>query len=138
MGSWGDKMYEANQNEHVEKIIDVILSFPLPATYNKILVEQIAGCTVGVEQYHDCLKLLFKPSIGLKMFPLQIPTLLQGCQIFKESGPISCQLFVEKGYIVQFEIVDMGGNTIDWDFFWHNISNAIYDVEYGASDDFLS
>ncbi len=52
----------------------------------------------------------------MRAFPLGIPTLLQDGQVLKDSGPILFSLFVEKRYVVQFEVVDMGLNEIDWEF----------------------
>ena len=128
-------MHKTDQEELVNRLVDYIVSFDLPACYKKILIKQISGSAVKIEQYTDCFKLLFEPRYDVELLPLEIPPLLQGCQILKDSGPISCQLFVEKGYVVQFEVVDMGGNPIEWDFFWANISNAIFDVDYNKKAD---
>lgn len=111
-----------------QDLIDFMLTFPLPRNFKKILQEQVASATFSVEHYEDCFKILFKSKESVKTFPAWTPTLLQSCQLLKDSGPFVCQLFVEKGYIVQFEVVDMGLIKIDWDYFW--LHEPIFDIEY--------
>ena len=118
-----------NERDTALALIDFFRSFPLPAHYKKILLEQLSACTFFVEQYDDCFKILFRCEPLVDTFPLYLPTLLQGCQMYKNNGPISCQLFIENGYVTQFEVVDMGLNKIDWDFFWS--SSAVFDIDYG-------
>lgn len=117
-----------DEQDLVSALIAFLLKFPLPSPYSDILQEQIAGSFCSVERYLDCIKLFFRPNDDLRPFPLWFPTMPQGCQILKDGGPLSCQLFIEHGYIAQFEVVDMGLNEIDWDLFWAH--KAVFDVEY--------
>lgn len=126
-------MHYINENELAQALIDFFLSFPIPTLYKDILKEQIAGSSYYIEQYCDCIKILFQKNPNSKTLPLWLPTMLQGCQILKENGPISCQLYVENGYVVQFEVVDMGLNEIDWNYFWSH--KPIFDIEYNFEQD---
>lgn len=121
-------MYENNIDNHIQSLLRFLIEFPLPTSYRMILREQIMSSVLHIEQYTDCFKILFENKRDTNMFPLDLPTLLQGGQILKESGPISFQLFVENGYVVQFEVVDMGLNEIDWEYFWTH--SPVYDIEY--------
>lgn len=121
-------MHNQHIDELIQSLLSFLLTFPLPNSYRAILQEQILRSSIHVEQYNDCFKLLFENNRDAREFPPGLPTLLQGGQVLKDSGPISFQLFVEKGYIVQFEVVDMGLKKIDWDYFWAH--TPIYDVEY--------
>lgn len=105
-----------------------ILSFPFPGEYDKIIRDQLCTSLIDIEQYHGCFKMLFKIDENASVLPTTMPTLLQGGQILKDDGPISFQLFVENGYVVQFEVVDMGLNEIDWDYFFQH--NPIFDIKY--------
>lgn len=109
-----------------QKLIEFIHTFPMP--YKDIIQEQIRRSAIHIEEYDDCFIIHFLPDKDTPQLPSPLPTLLQGCQVLKESGPLVCDLFVESGYIVQFEVVDMGGNLIDWDYFWSH--KPIFDVEY--------
>lgn len=115
-------------NGQIERLLKFLISMPLPDSYHEILQEQISCCSIRVEQYSDCLKILFENHGNTRTFPTELPTLLQGGQILKESGPLSFILLIEKGYVVQFEVVDSGLNEIDWVCFWSH--TPIYDVEY--------
>lgn len=109
-------------------LIAFFMSFPIPSTYKEIMEEQIQDNPFSTEQYSDCFKILFEKKTGVRKLPLWLPTLLQGCLILKDGGPITCLLFVEEGYVVQFEVVDMGSNEIDWHYFWSH--KAAFDIEY--------
>ena len=111
-----------------QNLIDYVLTFPVPRDFKNTLQEQVTSATFSIEHYEDCFKILFKCKDNIKTFPAWMPTLLQSCQLLKDSGPLVCQLFVEKGYIVQFEVVDMGLSRIDWDYFW--LQEPIFDIEY--------
>lgn len=111
------------------KLIDYIMRFPFP--YIDVLREQIAACQMTNEWYSDCFIIHFHHKKNTKQLPLWLPTVPQGCQILKESGPLICQLYVESGFIVQFEVVDMGMNEIDWEYMWTH--KPIFDVEYDLS-----
>lgn len=108
------------------KLIDYIMRFPFP--YIDILREQISVCEITNEWYSDCYIIHFHRKGNTRQLPQWLPTAPQGCQVIKEGGPISCQLYVESGYIVQFEVVDMGMNEIDWDYLWSH--KPIFEVEY--------
>ena len=116
------------ERELAQALIAFFMSFPIPSAYKEIMEEQIRDNPFSTERYSDCFKILFVKKTGVRKLPVWLPTLLQGCQILKDDGPISCQLFVEDGYVVQFEVVDMGLNEIDWDYFWSH--KAIFDIEY--------
>lgn len=116
-----------NDKKLAQALIDFMLTFPMPSTHKRILQEQVTGATFSIEHYDDCFKILFDKKSNIA-FPLWTPYLLQSCQVLKNSGPISCQLFVEKGYVVQFEVVDMGLNKIDWDYFWSH--DPTFDIQY--------
>lgn len=115
-------------SEFLRSLIDFILRLPLPESYGEILREQIANSTIRTERYSDCLKILFMANQNTKSFPLGLPTLLQGGQIITDRAPISFHLFVENGYVVQFEVVDMGLEKIDWGYFWSH--TPVYDIKY--------
>ncbi len=121
-------MLSSHKKDFIQELIDFLLSFPLPNSHQDILRKQIIGSSFSIEQYEDCFKILFTIKEKTEAFPLWFPALLQGCQILKDNGPISCQLFIENGYVVQFEIVDLGTNKIDWDYIWTH--KAIFDIEY--------
>ena len=105
-----------------------ILSLPFPREYDKAIRDQISTSLITLEQYPECFKMLFTINQKATVLPSKLPTLLQGGQILKDNGPLSFQLFVENGYVVQFEVVDMGGNVIDWDYFFQH--TPILDIEY--------
>ena len=109
------------------KLIQFVQKCPFP--FPDILREQLQSARIENEIYQDCYKILFFPDPSSPPFPVKFPTLAQGCQILKDTGPFCCQLFVEDGYVVQFEVVDMGLTEIDWDYFWSN--TPIWDIEYG-------
>ena len=117
-----------DRDRQINRLLQFLLQMPMPNFYRTILREQVSCSSVIVEEYVDCLKILFEDNHRASMFPLGLPTLLQGGQVLKDSGPISFHVFVEKGYLVQFELVDMGLNNIDWDYFWSH--TPIYDVDY--------
>ena len=102
------------------------MCFPFP--YIDILREQIAVCQITNECYSDCYIIHFHRKKNTRQLPLWLPTVPQGFQVLKENGPLSCQLYIESGYIVQFEVVDMGMNTIDWDYLWSH--EPVFDKEY--------
>lgn len=108
------------------KLIDYLMRFPFP--YIDILREQIAACQITNEWYPDCYIIHFHRKKEAKQLPLWLPTVPQGCQVLKENGPLSCQLYIESGYVVQFEVVDMGMNDIDWEHLWSHA--PIFDFEY--------
>lgn len=112
----------------VRRLIDFVLTFPLPSALKDILREQVTDATFTVEHYDDCFKILFEHKKGVKTFPTWVPFLIQSCQFLKDGCPLSCQLFVEKGYVVQFEVVDMGLHKIDWGYLWEH--DPIFDIEY--------
>ena len=122
-------MNQANIDSLNKKLIRLILSFPFP--FMDILHEQVSASTISNEVYKDCYTILFEKKENVRLLPNWLPTVPQGCQILKESGPFSCQLYIESGHIVQFEVVDMGLNELDWDYFWTH--KPIYDVEYDTT-----
>ena len=111
------------------RLVDYILQFPFP--YIDILREQIAVCQITNEWYADCYVMQFHRRKNIKQLPLWLPTVPQGCQVLKENGPLLCQLYVESGYIAQFEVIDMGMNEIDWEYLWSH--KPLFDVEYDLS-----
>lgn len=108
------------------RLIDYIMHFPFP--YIDILREQIAVCQITNEWHSDCYIIHFHRKKNTKQLPLWLPTVPQGCQVFKENGPLLCQLYIESGYIVQFEVIDMGMNEIDWEYLWSH--KPFFDVVY--------
>lgn len=111
------------------KLIDFLMKFPF--VYMDILREQIAACEITHEKYPDCYIIHFHHKKDTAKFPLWLPTMPQSCQILKPTGPLTCQLYIELGYIVQFEVVDMGMNEIDWDYLWSY--DPVFDMEYDLS-----
>lgn len=122
-------MEEFSYNAINKKLIDYLMHFPFP--YIDILREQIAACRITNEWYSDCYIIHFHRNENTRQLPLWLPTVSQGCQVLKENGPLSCQLYIESGYIVQFEVIDMGMNKIDWEYLWSH--KPIFDVEYDLS-----
>ena len=112
-----------------EKLIDYIMRFPFP--YIDILREQIATCQITNEWHFDCYIMHFHRTQNTIQLPPWLPTAPQGFQVLKENGPLSCLLYVESGYIVQFEVIDMGMNEIDWEYLWSH--EPIFDHEYDLS-----
>ena len=104
------------------------MHFPFP--YIDILRDQIAACLITNEWYSDCYIMYFHRKENTKLLPLWLPTVPQGCQVLKENGPLLCQLYIEHGYIVQFEVIDMGMNEIDWEYLWSHkpVFNNEYDL----------
>lgn len=122
-------MTQVEKESTNKKLIEFILSFPFP--YADILREQITAFSVSNIQYPDCYTIVFDRTEEVRQLPLWLPAMPQGCQVIKESGPISCHLYVESGFVVQFEVVDMGMNEIDWEYFWGH--KPIFDVEYDST-----
>lgn len=109
------------------KLIDYVMRFPFP--YIDIIREQIAACQITNEWYSDCYIIHLKRlNNNTKQLPLWLPTVPQGCQVLKENGPLVCHLYIEAGYVVQIEVVDMGMNEIDWEYLWSH--DPIFDSEY--------
>ena len=98
-------------------LIAYLLQLPIP--YIDIVKEQIEDCLVSNEVYSDCFIIHFLPKGNVRALPAWLPTLLQSTHTSKENGPICCQVFVDRGHVVQFEVVDMGLNEIDWAYFFH-------------------
>lgn len=112
------------------KLIDYVMRFPFP--YIDIIREQIAACQITNEWYSDCYKIHFKRlNNDVKQLPLWLPTVPQGCQVLKENGPLVCLLYIEAGYIVQIEVINMGMNEIDWEYLWSH--KPVFDIEYDFS-----
>ena len=105
------------------------MQFPFP--YIDTLREQIAACQLTNEWHPDCYIVHFHVNKQVRQLPLWLPTVPQGCQVLKKDGPLSCQLYIEQGYVVQFDVVDMGMNTIDWEYLWSH--EPIFDFEYDLS-----
>ena len=122
----------AADNQHELKLICFMLDFPMPKQLKEILQEQVACSTYTVERYDDCWKILFEKPHAARVFPAWTPHLLQGCELVKDNGPFVCQLFVEQGYVVQFEVVDMGRNKIDWEYFWR--LKPVFEVDYDINN----
>ena len=116
-------------NQINEKLLHYILRFPFP--YLDVLREQVLACQITNEWYSDCYIIHFHQKKNVKPLPLWLPIVPQGFQILKENGPLLCQLYIEHGYIVQLEVIDMGMNEIDWEYLWSH--KPLFDIEYDFS-----
>lgn len=115
-----------------QRIIEFLLTFPVP--FGDVLREQVTSAVAHTKIYPDCYIIEFSNTKAKKKMPEWLPLVPQCGRIYTERDLYMCQIYVEAGYIVQFEIVNMTTSAIDWDQFWD--AKVIFDVLY--DDDSIS
>ena len=108
------------------KLIELLLSIPFP--YNDILKQQIEASTLSSTETPYVYSIHFHLAQSAQRFPEWLDIVPLSWQILVDNVPVTCELFLDNGYIEDLEIVDMGFERIQWDCFFD--TSPCLDFEY--------
>lgn len=108
------------------QLVQYIRDFPFP--FMDILNEQIDNSKYWGESYPYAFNVFFTVKPDVRRLPQYLPTVIQGCQVVKQDGPITCCVFIENGFIYTIEVVAMGLDPINWNWFFSH--DPLFDYTY--------